>query len=403
MRILSLGLILLSLSAPAQAETLTHTGEKPRNLKAAMEEKGYLWEIVYIGEYWNNTRGGLKNDSSYLSNLDVALTIDTEKAQLWPNGRIFAYGLFNHDTGKPSGEYVGSLQAISNIEAPRSVRLYELWYEHLFLEKKLSMLVGQHDFNSEFYISEYAQLFINGSFGIGPELTTNARPSVFPVASPALRLKYIPTEHWEFLTGIYDGDPGAATVNKHGTRWIFASDQGAFIASEIAYHDLNESYPGTYKVGFWHNTGDFPDLVDTDMDGNPIVHEGNTGGYFIADKQVYRETADQGLSAFLQIGGTPDNINQVDLYIGGGLHYIGLVPRRDADEAGIAFAYASISDKFASAIGSGRSETVLEITYRAKINEHFALQPDVQFVFNPGGDPELDTAVVAGLRFELAI
>jgi porin len=50
-----------------------------------------------------------------------------------------------------------------------------------------------------------------------------------------------------------------------------------------------------------------------------------------------------------------------------------------------------------------RSETVVELTYRAQISRFFVLQPDVQWVVNPGMNPELADALVFGLRAHLSL
>ena len=46
-------------------------------------------------------------------------------------------------------------------------------------------------------------------------------------------------------------------------------------------------------------------------------------------------------------------------------------------------------------------EASIELTYRIPINEWLTLQPDVQFIFNPGADPALADSLALGLRFEL--
>jgi porin len=47
-------------------------------------------------------------------------------------------------------------------------------------------------------------------------------------------------------------------------------------------------------------------------------------------------------------------------------------------------------------------ETAIELTYRMQATPWLALQPDVQYIVNPGTDPSLDNAWVVGLRFELS-
>jgi len=391
----------------ASKGTLAHAYMLLADTRNDLEERGVTWEAVYTGEFWANTKGGLKRDETYLGNFDFTITIDTEQVGLWKNGMFFIYFLDNHGGKKLTGEIVGDTQTISNIEAPRASRLYEIWYEHLFLEERLSVLFGIHDYNSEFAVTEYGGLYINSSFGIAPDISSSARPSIFPLAAPALRLKWAPNDKIEWLVAVYDGDPGDPETDKHYPRSTFDSNQGTFIASEWIYHtvidkDVSE-LPGAYKFGLWYNTGDFNDVVDTTALGDPIVRKGNMGGYIIIDQMLYREQDAQGLGAFLQIGGNSVRINEVDFYLGGGLNYLGLIPARDEDEFGIAVGYASTSDDIVDAKGRDDAETTLELTYRIQVNENIAIQPDVQFVFNPGADPSLKDALIAGVRFELSL
>ncbi len=373
-----------------------------------LEEKGISFEVVYTGESVSNTEGGIENTDSYLGNLDITMTLDTGQAGLWDDGTFFVYILENHGGRKPTAEFIGDLQAVSNIEASHNtLRLYEIWYEQQFLDNTFSVLLGQHDLNSEFVVTEYGGLFLNSSFGIQPDISANVPVSIFPVAAPGVRIKWQPNKGFYIMAAVYDGDPGSPEVNNHGTRWILSSAEGAMTIYEAGYsvggNENGPILPGTYKVGAWYHTADFDDVIDTDDGDNPIRHNGDHGVYFIADQMVYREKEDEGLGLFFQIGGAPDNRNEVDFYIGGGANYRGLIPGRDEDDFGIALARASISDKLRSAGGRDFAETTLEITYRAQITPWFAVQPDVQFVSNPGADPGLKDAIVTLLRFEVAL
>jgi len=104
----------------------------PNKLRRQLEKKGISFEAVYTAEYFANTQGGIKRDDTYLTNLDITLEIDTKKLGLWENGQFFLYSLHNSGGEKLTGEIVGDLQTVSNIEAPRTSRIYELWYQHSF-------------------------------------------------------------------------------------------------------------------------------------------------------------------------------------------------------------------------------------------------------------------------------
>jgi porin len=162
---------------------------------------------------------------------------------------------------------------------------------------------------------------------------------------------------------------------------------------EMGYSIGQDTLPGTYKVGGWHHSANL-----TDVAGNP--HSGNYGFYFVADQLIFPEQAgsDQGLGLFVQIGKVPDDRNMVDLYVGGGVNYHGLLPGREEDDFGIAVGHASISENM---IGPGvdSAETVIELTYLANLLPWFTIQPDFQYIINPGADPAIKNALVGGVRF----
>lgn len=371
-----------------------------------LEERGISLEATYTGEYWKNKKGGLQKNDTYLGNIDLNITLDTKKANLWSDGTFFVYFLDNHGGKKLTESITGDLQTISNIEAPRSTRLYQFWYEHTFRGGLVSVLLGIHDYNSDFAVTEYGGLFINSSFGISPDISSSARPSIFPLAAPAVRVKWNPTENFEWLLGVYDGNPGDPEIDEHYPRSTLDSGQGTFIASEWIYHTIwdekQSQLPGSYKLGFWTNTGEFNDITETNTSGSPIVRNHNIGGYIIIDHMLYREKKEQGAGMFIQIGGNMSSVNEVDFYIGGGLNYRGLIPTRDQDIFGIAVAYASISDDLTDNISRTKGETTLELTYQIPLNENVTIQPDIQFVFNPGASRTTNNTVTTGLRFELS-
>jgi carbohydrate-selective porin OprB len=46
-------------------------------------------------------------------------------------------------------------------------------------------------------------------------------------------------------------------------------------------------------------------------------------------------------------------------------------------------------------------ETVLEATYRLQLTDHLFIQPDFQYIFDPGAFRDRPNAVVAGIRYDL--
>jgi porin len=99
---------------------------------------------------------------------------------------------------------------------------------------------------------------------------------------------------------------------------------------------------------------------------------------------------------------SPADRNQIDACFDTGIVFTGMIARRPSDVFGIGVAYTGISDD-ASAFDdrdSGLSvirdhETLLEISYTAEIVPGWALQPDFQYIWNPGGNVPDETGTRA--------
>jgi len=349
---------------------LTGTWNGARN---SMEESGVTFEAVYTGEFVSNFDPGLvskKKDTIYLDNLDITLTIDTEQAGMWPGGTFFVYGLGNTGSN-PSADVIGDLQTASNIEAPNTFLLYEAWYEQQFADV-MSILVGFHDLNSEFYVSEYSSLFLNSSPGIGAEISGNVPVSIFAKTGLAVRLHIDPTDNWYVQMAAYDGDPATrALKSREGKMYIVES--GLTLGH------------GTYKLGYWKHTADLT------FNGNTFSSD--YGYYGIIDQQLIQLDGDSSIGAFVRWGAVPSNRNAIISNLQFGLHMHGLVPTRDEDDFGIAYIRANTHTG---------NETMYEFTYRSVLTPWLAIQPSFQLIQNPGGDPANANIKVGLLRFEVA-
>ena len=374
----------------------------------AWQEAGAELEMVYTGEFFRNHRGGTAQGSDYLSNTDITLTLDGEKLWGMTGGTLFLYVLGNNG-GDPS-ERTGNTQGITNIAAPDTFKLYEAWYEQRFDgDSEMALLFGLYDLNSEFDSIPSGGLFINPSHGIGPDFSQSGvnGPSIFPTTSLGLRLKGAIGESGYVMVAVWDGVPGDPNDPK-GTHIKFENGDGLLTAIEagveIASAVEGDERPDA-KVGFglWRYSAEFDDLSDTDGLGNPVKRSDNQGAYLLGEYVLSREADDpaQGLSLFVRIGAANSDINQFARYLGYGLVYTGPFANRDEDQVGLSVATAINGDKYKQLTGAEDQEIAIELTYRAPITPWLTVQPDLQYIINPGTDPALDNALVAGVRVEI--
>ena len=405
---------------------------------------GIRLETVNTTDVLSNVRGGVARRTDAPGNIDLMLTVDAEKTVGWKGGTLFVYGL--GDYGNNPSRDVGDLQGVSNVAAPNTWKLFEAWYQHNFFQEKLSVLAGLYDVTSEFQvIRDASELFLNSSFGTTPEFALSGRNglSSFPTTAVGLRVQAKPVDNWAFRAAVLDGVPGD-TGNSKGTQISFGKDDGFFAGAELAYEFEDEKlakaegssgasilkvkprrkarrrigraaplvYDGKYAVGIWGYSTTLNDLNDVDSAGTPIQRHGTYGFYGIAERRVYKEPDDplQGLTLFGQVGFADPRVNRIASYQGGGAVYTGLIPGRDKDQIGFGVAAAHNSGQYESAqrnagIPVTNAEITLEFTYAALLTEdpELALQPDIQYVINPGTNPSLKNALVIGVRIEASL
>jgi porin len=366
-----------------------------------LEDRGVTSEVVITTDLIRNVSGGVETHGTLLGNIDMTFEMDTNKAGLWKNGTFFVYILGNTVNNRYLSDLVGDTQVTSNIEAEEALRIYEAWYEHRFNDDSVSFLFGLHDYNGEFDVLEYSALFTNSSFGIQPTISQSG-PSIFPNTALAGRLKYNPAEDLYLMAALYDGVSGDPDHSSR-TDIRFDTGDGIFTGFEGGISHGAPMARDYYKIaiGTWLHTAETEHFDGTKGDDN-------SGIYLIGEQTLYAENDNgEGLGAFIEFGWA-DDVNEVTLYWSAGINYVGLIPNRNADIFGLAIAVARNGEDFMDYTKSqgdaiNHTETAIELTYRAEIIDWLVLQPDVQYVLNPNMNPELDDALIIGVRMEISL
>ncbi len=395
--LLSAASALIAFSPVAYAEDGRLTGGWNGH-RAAMEEMGVTADAIYKLDVMSNVSGGLDEGTVLLDNLDVVVGLDGEKL-FGSKGTSALIHFLNNNGGAIDGGHVGSAQGIDNIEVEDdSSRLYQAWIQQNFMDDKLSLLAGLYDLNSEFYVTDSSMLFMHSTFGIGTDIAQSGGngPSIFPVTSLAGRVRVQPTPEWYLQGVVLDGVPGDPD-HIEGTQISLGHGDGALLVAEGGYTPEGAKL----GLGVWRYTASADDVFAVDALGNPLRHH-NQGIYAIGEKQLC-----ENLTGFAHLGFADEDVNQFDYAWSTGLVYQGLFPGREEGLLGLGLYGAHNGDSFRDAVaaagGSADSaELGLELTYNDNLTSWLTVQPDVQYVINPGTDPSLDNALVLGSRFAVA-
>ncbi len=379
--------------------------------------------------------GGRRQGAVYNGLLIANVKVNLDTLMGWKDAWFYVSAFNVHGRG-PSSSLAGNMQLLSNIEATRDTKLYDLWIDQHLWEGKLDIRFGQEGANDEMMVTQYAGLFLNSSFGF-PGLPAADLPSGgpnYPMATPFARVKFQASDALALVGAVFNGDPAPPGTgdpqlrDAGGTAFRLNDHTLGFGEAWYQVGQGKGELPGTYKLGAWYSSSPFADqrfdtngvsLASPLSNGRPLLHSGGYAIYGIADQMVWHPDGacdDCGIAVFGQVMGAPSRFNLSDLFVEGGANWKGVFKDRDADTLGLAVSYVGISpatQAFSGDViaftGTGTryagDETVIEATYAYKATVWLALQPDLQYVINPnagipvaGSPAPLKNAVVAGVR-----
>jgi porin len=394
----------------AQWEWFGETGSKPwweweratgdwGGMRTSLEDAGISIGAEYVAEYSAVLDGGLRQRGSFRNAFALDAEIDTDVLIGLPGGTFFVQFLtVNFDNG---GSFdAGDIQAFSNIQTPYSLTgIFEMWYEQLLFDDRVRIKVGKVDANSEFNFVDAAGDFANSSAGFSP--TIFVFPS-YPDSAMSVNLfvTLVDTESAAFTLGygFYDGAAGVDGVRtgSRGPSTFFSDDLSDdyfhVIQGELTWDQLGGLPDGRLSAGGWWHTGEFGRFDGGTDDG--------TGGFFLTvEQRLYAWDGidnDTGLSVFAQYGWADEQVSEFSQHIAGGFVARGLIPSRESDAAGIYVTHVDLSDE--PGAGFADDETAIDLYYRIQVTPAVYVQPELQYIINPSGDPTVDDALVGGIR-----
>jgi porin len=385
--------------------------------------KGLNFGATYIDDNIGNVSGGTGQGITHLGRFDISVDADLEKLVGWTGGRFFANTYQIYGSGL-THTYLHNLATVSESEALADSRLYNAYFEQSFYNDKLNIRIGQQAADVEFFDSETDDLFINGTFG-WPAINGSNLPAggpAPPIAALGIRVKAALSDRITAFAAVFNGNasmPGLSDpqlLDSHGTA--FRINDAPWMIGQVRWdYDLEiagRPLAGNFTPGGWYHSGQFDNqrftaqglsLADPDGTGIAARLNGNFGVFATIEQTLYRppSVTDKGVSnslpgitVFGRIAYSPPDRNLIDLYLDGGLGFVGLVPGRPSDRIGAGVAYMRISGdnqgldrdtQFFTGVASPvrSSEKVIELIYEAHLKPGLLMAPYFQYVFRPAG------------------
>ena len=341
--------------------------------------------------------GGIKTGVRVLGKADMLVEVDgrvigLEDATLFLNLQYVAGDGF-------SEELVGDTQIVSNIEASSALRPLEAWLQVPYKAGGATGTVtaGLIDLNGIFDVQDVGRLFLNSSFGIGPDFSQSGPngPSIFPTTTLGA-VGTFDIEAWSLRLGVFDalaGDPARTrrTVIRAPGR------QGFLLIGEV---DRSVGRV-ELQVGGWLYTERFGALAEFDAEGAPRQLNGNHGAYGQVEARLAGDEGGATLDGWVRAGIAQSRINPIGTYWGGGVTY-----GDERHRLGLAVAHARLGDlgRAALIVNGERpqdAETAIELTFSHQVTECLRVQPDLQYVIDPSFRRDIGDALALGVRVQI--
>lgn len=352
-----------------------------------LEERGINPTIHIIVEPGINDKGYKGNGWTSAQSIDFGAIVDTGKAMGFDGTLIVVFSdRFGHAVHE---RYTGAyIQDQAYWGQGQNFRFDELSYEHLFLDKRLSIKGGFYSMGNDFGgLPNVCNFNNNGQCGhpLGPIYSSGWLDN--PTGQWGMRVKWKDPSGWYAQVGVYDVNPSRKKAN-YGFNVSFAETTGTFFPVELGFvHGQNSrEYPGTYKVGFYLDTSAAPVLGTT---GQTASHR--TGEYVQLEQRFWKPSPDtvRGISAFAIA-------TQADAATGlmrhsweAGLSWRGTFASREDDILSLAWTRLDISDRVRqSEEAAGKpgqtNEQLYELNYSVQAVRWLIVRPAVQYVIRPG-------------------
>ena len=390
-------------------------------LRPALDKYGMSLSVIENAETLGNLTGGVRQGFEVNGLTTATLELDAQRAFGLSGGLFHVSGLHIWG-GLLSLTNLDNLQAVSGLEAYPSVRLWEAWYQQKFGDR-FDIKIGEQSLDQEFMVSQNASFFINSTLGwpILPTLDMPGGGPAYPLAGLGFRARAEPTDSVTVLAGLFNGSPipkdspDTQLSNPYGVS--FPLDTGVLAIAEVQIKvpgsaDLAKAsdegpLPGLYKFGAWYDSYTFDDLrydsagvplASAESNGISGSHQGNYSIYAVADQMVWRSSdPNRNINVCLRPMITPlqdRNLITFSLNAGVTMHepFLG----RDNDIVGVGMGLARVSNGVSGHIKdlnfydptiqrpTPGAETFVEASYQYQAAKWWQIQPDVQYIFNPG-------------------
>ena len=358
---------------------------------------GITPSVRYGTDLLANAAGGQQRGRAYAGEFAVDISVDMEKVAGLRGLTVGVSGDWASGTNLSSD--IGNIFTVAQTFEGNEVRLSNLYLQQSLLDGRLDVKAGRFATGADFLGSLADVSLVNDTLNPILDAIQKNVPGITapPDTTWGGRVIARPTEALSLSAGAFYSDPNLNLLTATGTEFGIRGSAGYFVIGEAGYRLNSEKdatgLPGRYRAGGYYDSNEYAFFNSPGR-----KQTGNYGFFLLGEQMVYREGgagSDQGLSLFWVLIYAPQQrINPLPYFASAGASYRGLVPGRDKDTAGFALYYGG----FSRDLPGQTYELILEWTYAITVARWLTVQPDFQYVINPGGRSSVGNAVVVGAQ-----
>jgi porin len=400
------------------------------DLLPALQHDGINPSLVLVSDLAGNPIGGKRHGFTEADDLGFDVRFDLDRLCGLPGAKA-DLSMSNRSGSSLTDVYVNNVFEVQEVVGGSTIRFVNLYFEQSLVNDRFNLRVGRLGAGDEFLTSPLYTLFMqNGINGNPAGILFNAPGfTVYPVATWAARFRYRPVEEVYVMTGLYDGNPNIDLNEMHGLD--FTLHGPLFWITEVGYQRNSRKgatgLPGNYKAGIWYNDGSFSEFAPNPLllarrlrfeGGLPTFGPstwGDWGFYLLADQMLWRAGGSgnkQSLTVFGAFEVAPEyRINAAPYFVDAGVVWHRPFPSRPLDYAGFEFGCGTASPDLNTAqrieqnanpsIPVQTYEMILEWTYGIHVAPGVLVQPDLQYIVNPGAAGQYPNAFVIGMQVSI--
>ncbi len=364
-------------------------------LRTKLAQEGFNFRASYIGEYAYSFSGGKRIGGDYAQQLAVGADVDMGKLAGLTGGTVHIS--FNLREGRSTtADYIGNKIAVQEIYGDgNNFRFAELSYQQALFDDAVDLKGGFFVMGDDFARTGILCDFENDAFCAHPtSLPSDSGWSDYPAGKWGARVKLNFPGDMYAETGVFEVNPTYAD-HDNGFKLSLQGSTGVLVPIEFGKTVKfgSAGLVGHYKIGAYYDSSQAPDVTNSS-----ITYTGRYGFYALADQMLwsFEPGTDRGLIAVANVTVSDKRTSSIPTFFTLALVAQGPFAARPHDFIALGYVrdYVNsnvINKENALLESSGVSnpnlalgEHILELAYGLQATPWLQINPNVQFVGNPG-------------------